>query len=93
MTFTALGCLQVDVLIYLFLSPVIDAMGKPRSGILQGYFIWLGNYDECIGAQALTYDDIQTKQGAHHAYDTKYCLASFKLSQAAQTVSNPSQFV
>ena len=31
---------------------VLDAVGKPPSGILTGRLTWVGNYAECIGADA-----------------------------------------
>ena len=31
---------------------MLDAVGKPPSGILTGRLTWVGNYAECIGADA-----------------------------------------
>ena len=31
---------------------MIDSFGKPESGILNGNFKWVGDYNECIGIRA-----------------------------------------
>ena len=52
---------------------VIDAMGKPTSGLLEGHLTWLGSYDECIQIQA-TVNDTEPIKG-------KYCSAVFGQQQ------------
>ena len=52
---------------------VIDAMGKPTSGLLEGHFTWLGSYDECIQIQA-TVNDTEPIKG-------QYCSAVFGQQQ------------
>ena len=59
-----------DVLKFLFLSlpmlAVLDASGKPPSGILRGNLWWLGEYEECLESEAL--------QSA--PFSTAYCSLS-----------------
>ena len=54
-------------------NAVIDAMGKPTSGLLEGHFTWLGSYDECIQIQA-TVNDTEPIKG-------QYCSAVFGQQQ------------
>ena len=35
------------------LTAVVDAFGKPRSGIMQGALAWPGNFDQCVGYKAM----------------------------------------
>ena len=61
---------------------VVDAIGKPPSGLLDGNFKWLGNFDECIAITAMVNDS-----GAmSFPYEGRYCLSSFKIKQLPPVV-------
>ena len=55
-----------NALLMLFLAPskrmdlaqMVDATGKPASGILQGATSWMGNFDQCLGDQEAKSFDI-----------------------------------
>ena len=61
------------MLFYHLYNAVIDAMGKPASGLLEGHFTWLGSYDECIQIQAII-NDTEPIKG-------QYCSAVFGQQQ------------
>ncbi|XP_066294089.1 nose resistant to fluoxetine protein 6-like [Branchiostoma lanceolatum] len=46
---------------------ILDAGGKPPSGILEGNFNWLGSYSQCINV---------TKKGFGSTFDAKYYIAT-----------------
>ena len=50
----------------LFLS-VVDSMGKPGSGILDGNVEWLGSFEQCKAATEV--------KRANISFNTQYCLA------------------
>ena len=54
----------------LFVCAVVDAIGKPPSGILQGALQWLGSYSECTQVRA----NIPVgKQAYEQVFQGKYC--------------------
>ena len=57
------------------LFSVIDAMGKPASGIMDGHLVWLGSYDECVAIEAT----VNTSGAVTHPYKGRYCKPSFKI--------------
>ena len=67
---------------------MIDSMGKPSSAILKASLNWLGDWSQCVTTQPLIYDDSETKTGPHNAYDTKYCIARFKLPAVSYRTIN-----
>ncbi|XP_045202094.2 nose resistant to fluoxetine protein 6-like [Mercenaria mercenaria] len=56
---------------------MVDAFGKPGTGILDYSVNWIGNYDECIAIQATAYQNPVAKEGPSTPYTGKYCTASF----------------
>ena len=54
---------------------VIDAMGKPASGIMDGHLVWLGSYDECVAIEAT----VNISGAVTHPYKGRYCKPSFKI--------------
>eukprot|EP00058_Branchiostoma_floridae_P014623 XP_002600111.1 hypothetical protein BRAFLDRAFT_66620 [Branchiostoma floridae] len=46
---------------------MLDAGGKPPSGILEGNFNWLGSYSQCVNV---------TKKGFGSTFDAKYYIAT-----------------
>ena len=66
------------------LLSVLDAMGKPDSGILEGSIVWLGSFGECIDVRATeTLPDNNTE----YLFSGKYCLTVFRPS--GPVVQNP----
>ena len=51
----------------LCLFSVLDSMGKPESGILQGNFQWLGVFDQCKAVKA-------------QEFSGQYCLPKIDVS-------------
>jgi len=49
---------------------VVDALGKPSSGILDGAVQWVGDYDECMRINS----DTQAP------FDGKYCKMSLPIN-------------
>ena len=49
------------------LLSVVDSMGKPGSGILDGNLQWLGSFEQCKAATDGTGTDV--------SFNTQYCLA------------------
>lgn len=51
---------------------MLDSMGKPPSGLLQGNIFWLGNYDQCITIEV----DTRTNATIEHKtkFTGEYCL-------------------
>ena len=52
---------------------VMDAYGKPESGIFTGDWKWLGSYDECLKVEAQVY----TSAMPTTLYQGQYCKAKF----------------
>ncbi|XP_045194786.2 uncharacterized protein LOC123550421 [Mercenaria mercenaria] len=50
---------------------MVDAMGKPESGLLEGNLKWLGDYQECVNIKAVT-DGVERFTG-------KYCKTGIPL--------------
>jgi len=63
---------------------VIDAAGKPPSGIMSLKAKWLGDWEQCQTIVPLTEDDMGLQ---YSPFGTKYCLASFPLGDVQ--VRNP----
>ena len=61
---------------------VVDAIGKPPSGLLDGNFKWLGNFDECIAIKAM----VNNSGAISFPYEGRYCLSSFKIKQLPPVV-------
>ena len=57
------------------LFSVIDGMGKPASGIMDGHLVWLGSYDECVAIEAT----VNNSGAITHPYKGRYCKPSFKI--------------
>ena len=58
---------------YFLFVLVIDAMGKPHSGVLNGHLSWIGGFDECIAITAM----VNTSNEISHPFKGRYCLATF----------------
>ena len=52
---------------------VVDAIGKPHTGLLEGDFTWLGSYDECVATEAT----VNVSGDITHPYRGRYCTSSF----------------
>jgi hypothetical protein len=63
----------------ILLFVVIDAMGKPPSGIMDFHIHWIGEWGECIDVQAIEYQNPVNKTGPSHPFTGEYCLASIPL--------------
>jgi len=50
---------------------MIDSIGKPESGVLQGNLKWLGAYDQCRSVKATEMNT--TTKIAEYLFDGKYC--------------------
>ena len=53
---------------------VLDAFGKPGSGVLEGDLKWLGSYDECFAVQAR----VNVSGSMMSPYEGKYCTVNFQ---------------
>ncbi|XP_052221322.1 nose resistant to fluoxetine protein 6-like isoform X1 [Dreissena polymorpha] len=58
---------------------MIDAIGKPPSGILDFNLKWLGNYDECLETEVSVLDN--STGLVSEPFEPQYCQASFYLGQ------------
>ena len=64
----------------LYLISVVDAIGKPDSGILGGNFRWLGSFDECVDVRAAI-----NKSGAiTYPWKGQYCTAHIGLKHVGK---------
>ena len=54
---------------------MVDAIGKPASGLLGGNFRWLGSFDECVDVRAA----INQSGEITHPWKGQYCTAHFGL--------------
>ncbi|XP_060562019.1 O-acyltransferase like protein-like [Ruditapes philippinarum] len=68
---------------------MIDAFGKPGTGLMDYNLNMMGNYDECIAIQADRYTDPEKKQGLDHPYTGKYCTGNVQLTSEAVTFAGP----
>ncbi|KAH3795787.1 hypothetical protein DPMN_149348 [Dreissena polymorpha] len=58
---------------------MIDAIGKPPSGLLDFNLQWPGNYDECVETQVSVLDN--STGLVSEPFASQYCIASFVLGQ------------
>ena len=58
---------------------MIDAIGKPPSGLLDFNLQWPGNYDECVQTQVSVLDN--STGLVSEPFAPQYCKASFVLGQ------------
>ena len=61
---------------------VIDAMGKPPSGLLDYHTTWLGSYDECIGIEAA----VNISGVTMSPYKGRYCKTVFQTGGVGITI-------
>ena len=54
---------------------MVDAIGKPPSGILGGNLKWLGSFDECVDVRAA----INQSGKITYPWKGQYCTAHFGL--------------
>ena len=59
---------------------VVDAIGKPPSGILGGNFKWLGSFDECVDVKAA----INKSGEITYPWKGQYCTAHFGLKHVGK---------
>ena len=64
-------------MVFCFL-PVIDAMGKPPSGLAEYRYVWLGDYDECVETEAT----VNRSGVIIPLFKGRYCKAAFKIAKA-----------
>ena len=59
---------------------MLDAFGKPESGIFEGNLKWLGSYDECVTTVAAV-----NKSGTIiYPWMGQYCTTQFSLDKLAK---------
>ncbi|XP_064616908.1 nose resistant to fluoxetine protein 6-like [Liolophura sinensis] len=66
---------------------MFDAMGKVPSGLLSGHFFWSGDYDQCLGIEAV----LSNTTSPQPAYEGKYCslVSSFPLTPGPNGTNIP----
>jgi len=57
---------------------VLDALGKPPAGILEGTTVWLGDFDECIG--------VSLPNDAEQSFHGQYCKLSYPMTTAGTVI-------
>jgi Nose resistant-to-fluoxetine protein, N-terminal domain len=68
----------------IFACLVLDATGKPSSGLLRGATWWMGDYDECLSIKGGVNGSQQSAP-----FKTAYCSLSFgNASHQATPVCN-----
>ena len=50
---------------------MLDAAGKPPANLLNGGFVWLGDYQECVSTKG-----ISKFEGITYSFSGEYCLIS-----------------
>lgn len=62
---------------------MIDSIGRPTSGILEGRLTYLGRYDECIAARSSSSGSgsgsVTSEKVSVPAFSGKYCIAHIHL--------------
>ncbi|KAL5012135.1 hypothetical protein ScPMuIL_010686 [Solemya velum] len=71
---------------------MVDAMGKPPSGIMELKLVWLGDYDECLRVTAVLSEMVDDKPRETHPFTGQYCTATFPIGNTTDT-SNPLMFM
>jgi len=59
---------------------VIDAIGKPPTGLMDGKIKWLGDFDECTGVKATVYQNSTAKTRPRDLFTGKYCHVDYEVS-------------
>jgi len=68
-----------------FPSPVVDAAGKPPSGLLDFKLTWLGDWEECGAVVPVAnYTDTGLP---YRPFDTQYCTARFPIGRSQVTTT------
>ncbi|KAL4219409.1 hypothetical protein ACF0H5_021989 [Mactra antiquata] len=57
---------------------MLDAMGKPPSGLQDFHLHWVGNWEECMSVEASVPRDRNHRNGATRQLNGKYCNAAIK---------------
>jgi hypothetical protein len=80
LSFCVITCILKGTI--LLFHEVLDAYGKPASGILEGHITWLGNFDECVSINMESPDKMNLKDGVrpNSSFIGKYCLLSVPIS-------------
>ncbi|XP_053380232.1 nose resistant to fluoxetine protein 6-like [Mercenaria mercenaria] len=68
---------------------MVDAMGKPGTGLMDYSLNWAGNFDECVAIKADRYTDPVAKEGLEHPYTGKYCTATVQLTKESVGFTGP----
>ena len=77
---------------FIFCVSVLDAFGKPGSGLMDYQVKWYGSYDECIAVKALDqYNTSEGKVTTQEHFAGKYCRVYIKAGQQS-TVCIYSQY-
>lgn len=58
----------------MFNLSVLDASGKPTSGVFQGSLSMLGNYGQCLGIRAPDEDEIEITDKFEEYFRGRYCV-------------------
>ena len=64
----------------LYIISVVDAIGKPVSGILGGSLTWPGSFYECIDVRAA----INKSGEIIYPWKGQYCLAHFEMKNVGK---------
>ena len=73
----------------LFHVEVLDAMGKPPSGLLNGAVKWLGSYDECLAVEAT----VNISGEITLPFKGQYCSATFTAGNGKPVSKNTYMFI
>lgn len=57
---------------------MLDAIGKPSSGILEGSLTMFGNYKQCLSVRAPDEDEIEIAEEFREYFRGQYCVLKIK---------------
>lgn len=57
---------------------MLDAIGKPSAGILEGSLTMFGNYHECLSVRAPDEDEIEVVEEFREYFRGQYCVLQMK---------------
>ncbi|OWF37158.1 nose resistant to fluoxetine protein 6-like [Mizuhopecten yessoensis] len=58
---------------------LLDALGKPSSGVLQGNIQWAGSYEECNAVEGRVFVNMVNNTGPQYTLKGKYCKGQLDL--------------
>lgn len=57
---------------------MLDAIGKPSAGLLEGSLTLFGNYKQCLGVRAPDEDEIEIVEEFREYFRGQYCVLQMK---------------